>query len=194
MKKIVLMVLICSFCLLLCACSANQPTNTDNTTEQQEVESTEETTKSNKKEIEKISIGETITTDSFEFTLNKVELTYDAKPDNPPTYYSHYPADNGQVYIYVNASVKNLKKQGILCDEIYSVTANYNDGYEYNGFNIVTDTSGNFTYANITSLDPLQTLGVHYLIDCPEEVETSDNSLVLTIELNGGEKFAYAVR
>lgn len=202
MKKIILTVLICALCLLLCACAVNQPANTDdNTLSQQktenqvEVESTEETTtKTNKKEIKKISIGETITTDSFEFTLNKVELSYDVKPDNPPTWYSHYQADNGQVYIYVNASVKNLKKQSINCDEIYSVKADYNGGYEYSGYNIVTDTDGDFTYANITSLTPLQTLGVHCLIDCPEEVETSDNPLVLTIELNGGEKFTYTVR
>lgn len=146
------------------------------------------------KEPETIILGDKVTTDAYEFTLNKVELSYDVMPDSPPSYYTHYPAESGQVYIYINASVKNLKQQSIECDEIYSVTANYDDGYTYRGFNIVTDTDGDFTYANITSVAPLQTLGVHCLIDCPEEVESSDKPLLLTIKFKDGSEYLYKVR
>ena len=141
-----------------------------------------------------ISIGQTVTNNMYEFTLNKVQFSYDVMPDNPPSYYSHYEAKPGQVYIYVNASVKNLQKQGLPCDEVYSVTADYNGGYTYSGFNIITDTDGNFTYASINSIDPLQTLGVHCLIDCPEEVETSTNPLFLTITMKDGSKYKYTIR
>lgn len=138
--------------------------------------------------------GQTITTANYEFTLNNVKFSYDVKPDNPPSYYNHYVADSGQVYLYVNANVKNLQKQSLECDEIYSVTATYDSGYTYESFNIVTDTDGDFTYANITSLDPLQTLGVHCLIDCPQEVETSGKPLTLTFNFNDGSKYSYTVR
>ncbi len=141
-----------------------------------------------------LSLGQTITTPQYEFTLNKVELSYDVMPDNPPSYYSHYTAGSGQVYIYINATVKNLQKQDVECDEIYSVTADYNNGYTYNGFNITDDSDGDFTYANITSISPLQTLGVHCLIECPAEVETSNNPLSLSINLKNGTQYKYTVR
>lgn len=141
-----------------------------------------------------IALGETVNTDSFEFTLNKVDLSYNVEPDNPPSYYTYYAASDGQVYVYVNATVKNLTQQTMRCDEIYSVTANYNNGYTYKGFNIITDTDGDFTYSNINSITPLQTMGIHCLIDCPKEVETSENPLVLTIKLRDGKEYLYTVR
>lgn len=146
------------------------------------------------KPIQTISLGEKITTDSFEFTLNKVVLSHNVEPDNPPSYYTYYAASDGQVYIYVNASVKNLTQQNIRCDGVYSVTANYNNGYKYNGFNIVSDTDGDFTYANINSINPLQTMGIHCLVDCPQEVETAENPLNLTIKLRDGKEFLYTIR
>lgn len=144
--------------------------------------------------VQTIALGEKVTTDDFEFTLNKVELSYNVEPANPPSYYTYYAASEGQVYVYVNATVKNLTQQTIRCDEIYSVTANYNNGYTYKGFNIITDTDGDFTYANINSITPLQTMGVHCLIDCPKEVESSENPLVLTIKLRGGKELSYTIR
>lgn len=141
-----------------------------------------------------ISIGQTVKTDEFEFTLNSVELSYNVKPDNPPSVYSYYTATSGQVYIYLNATVKNLLDYDVGCDCIYSVKANYNNGYEYTGFNIITDYDGDFSYSNINSITPLQTMGVHCLIDCPKEVETSDNPLSLTIKMRDGTEFLYTVR
>lgn len=158
------------------------------------VAETESKTTPTQEPIQTISLGEKVTTDNFEFTLNKVVLSYNVEPDNPPSYYTYYAASDGQVYIYVNASVKNLTQKNIRCDEVYSVTANYNNGYKYNGFNIVSDTDGDFTYANINSINPLQTMGVHCLVDCPKEVETSENPLNLTIKLRDGKEFLYTIR
>jgi hypothetical protein len=58
-------------------------------------------------------------------------------------------------------------------------------------------TDGLYTHypadANITSIDPLQTLGVRFLIDCPQEVEESDRPLLLTF-LVGNEEYNYTMR
>lgn len=218
MKKIISILLSVIMIFSLCACgngnsdveesskestteSTSQPTEDttekhgEDTTESTEEDTTvEEETSEKVPKAKKLSKGKKIVVNNFEFTLKKVELSYDVKPSNPPKYYSHYPADDGQVYIYINAKVKNLNKQKVSCDEIYSVVADYNDGYTYTGFNIVTDTDGDFTYANITSIDPLQTLEINYLIDCPEEVETSNKPLLLTFNFGDDQEYTYKVR
>ena len=128
-----------------------------------------------------ISVGDTIVTNYAEITINKIELSYDVLPDNTSGFYSHYEADSGNVYIHLDVDVKNLGKQNLGCDEILSATADYNDGYTYSSFAVVEDSNTGFTYANITSIKPLETLGVHYLFKCPQEVEESTNPLFITI-------------
>lgn len=129
-----------------------------------------------------ISVGESIITEDVEITINKVELSYDVLPDNTSGFYTHYEADAGNVYIHLDLDVKNLGKQNLGCDDILSATADYNNGYTYSGFAAPEDSSTGFTYANITSIKPLETLGVHYLFKCPQEVEESTNPLFITIE------------
>lgn len=219
-KRIVAMVLVVGTMLLLASCGAppkKQNTVSESKPVQQETkstvsetekqstvtqttpESTEQSTVTQTApvvlpEIQPIALGQTVTTKNCTFTLNRVSLSYDVKPDNPPSYYQHYPASSGQVYIYLNATIKNTQKQSLECDEIYSVEADYNNGYTYTGFNIVTDYDGDFSYANINSVEPLQSMGVHCLVDCPEEVETSSNPLSLTISFRDGTKYSYKIR
>ncbi len=141
------------------------------------------------------NIGDTIKTDDMEVTINKIEFSYDVKPDDTNSFYTHYPAEEGNVYIHIDTDVKNLSKQGLECDDILTVIADYNDGYKYDGNPVVEDASLGFTYANITSIDPLKTLGVHFLISCPEEVEESDNPLFLTFKLSGtNDIYKYTIR
>ncbi len=129
-----------------------------------------------------ISIGETISNEYVEITINKVELVYDVLPDDVSGFYSHYEADQGNVYLHIDADVKNMGKQNLACDEILKATADYNNGYTYSGFPVAEDSNTGFTYANITSINPLETLGVHYLFKCPQEVEESSNPLFIIIE------------
>ena len=75
-----------------------------------------------------------------------------------------------------------MGKQNLACDEILKATADYNNGYTYSGFPVAEDSNTGFTYANITSINPLETLGVHYLFKCPQEVEESSNPLFIIIE------------
>ncbi len=129
-----------------------------------------------------ISAGDTITTEYAEIVVNKVELTYDVLPDDTSGFYTHYAADPGNVYIHLDLDVKNLGKQNLKCDDILAAKADYNGGYTYSGFAVPEDSVTGFTYANITSIKPLETLGVHILFKCPQEVEESENALFITIE------------
>ena len=145
-------------------------------------------------EIEEIKIGDTIETEGFSLKLNKVEISRRVQPDVPPSYYTYYQAEADHTYIYVNASITNKEKYALECDEIYSVTADFDGGYEYKGFNIADDDDGDFTYANITSVEPLATLGVHCLVDCPQIIEDESKPLYITLNLKNGSQYKYVIR
>ena len=133
-------------------------------------------------ESKPISVGETITTDNMEITINKVELVYDVLPDDTSGIYTHYEADPGNVYLHIDTDVKNLGKQNLSCDDILQAVADYNGGYTYSGFAVPEDSNTGFGYANITSIGPLETLGMHFMFSCPQEVEESNNPLFITLE------------
>lgn len=142
-----------------------------------------------------ISVGDSIITDNVEIIINKVELSYDVLPDDTSGFYTHYAADSGNVYIHIDADIKNLGKQNLGCDKILSATADYNNGYTYSGFAVPENNNTGFTYANITSIKPLETLGVHYLFKCPQEVEESNNPLFITIEpMSSNDSYVLTIR
>lgn len=154
----------------------------------QEAEATEEVPV-----IQEVAIGDVITTENKEITLNNVEFSYDVLPDDTSGFYTHYAADEGKVYIHVDTDVKNLAKQNLRCDKILSIMADYNDGYQYSGQAIVDDSQVGFNYSNITSITPLETLGVHFLISCPQEVEESTESLDIIFNVDGTD-YVYHMR
>ncbi len=132
-----------------------------------------------------ISIGDIIKTNDIEVEIKKIEFSYDILPDDTSGFYTHYPADKGNVYIHIDTDVKNLAKQNLNCDEILSVKADYNNGYTYKSQAIPEDSTTGFSYANIVSIAPLKTLGVRFIISCPQEVEGSDNPLSLAFQIDG---------
>lgn len=144
-------------------------------------------------EFPTLNVGDVITTDRMEITIKKVELTYDVLPDDTSGFYTHYPADSGNVYIHIDTDVKNLQKQNLDCDDIMTVKADYNDGFTYKSMPIVEDPSTGFTYANITAIKPLESKGMRFLIDCPQEVEESDNPLFLIFNADKQE-YKYIIR
>lgn len=157
-----------------------------------EVVEKKEEGKEKESKIKDINIGDVITTDRKEITINNIELSYDVLPKDTSSFYTHYPADSGKVYIHVDTDVKNTQKQNLACDEIMTVEAEYNNGFTYSSITIPEDSSG-FTYANITSIIPLETMGVRFLIDCPQEVEETDNPLYLVFKVDENE-YKYTIR
>ena len=124
-------------------------------------------------ENKKLKIGETKSMLGKEMVINSVEFKKEVYPLSKSGYYNYYKADDGQVYIHILASVKNLEKQAIYCDEVINIKADYNDGYIYNAFSIVEDDTLGFTYSSIETIKPLQTKNIHYLISVPEEVQNN---------------------
>ncbi len=213
--KATVLILMASTILSLTSCSQQQPSS-DNSAEIESLKTQLESLKTENNDLKaqleaipettveetttgqqgiSVNVGDTITTDTMEFTIQKVELTYDVLPDDTSGFYSHYAADAGNVYLHIDADIKNLAKQNLSCDAIASLTADYNNGYTYSSFAVPEDSSTGFTYANITSIKPLETLGVHFLFKCPQEVEESSNPLFVTIEpANSSNSYIITVR
>ncbi|AOR23675.1 hypothetical protein [Clostridium taeniosporum] len=195
MKRLAILSLIALLMTGLVGCGGNNK-NQSTESSKTKIEDTakEKSNKQEKKEkIKTVQIGNTISNDSAEITINKIEFSYDVLPDDTSGFYTHYAAESGKVYINIDVDVKNIQKQDLPCDKIINVEANYNDGYQYKAQPIVEDASTGFTYANITSITPLETKGMRYLISCPQEVEETQNPLVITFNLNG-EKYNYTIR
>lgn len=145
-------------------------------------------------QIYDLKIGDKVKTDDYEFKLEKVETTYQVDPDTKTSYYHYYTAEDDYVYVHVDLTIKNLQKKNMECDEIYSTTVDYDDGYTYTGFNVADDTDGDLTYANITEIAPLESRGVHALVECPEEVESSKKPIVVYLDFFDGTKYKYKLR
>lgn len=193
---ILIIILIPIFLGVLGAILSKNTNKTTNTINSDKTASSSEPVKVEKEkepEVKTITIGNTINSKSYNLTINKIEFSYDVLPDKTSGFYTHYPAENGSVYINIDADIKNTQKQDLRCDKIMKVEANYNNGYTYNSTDIVEDTTTGFTYSNISSIKPLETQGMRFLIKCPQEVAESSNPLNLTFAIDG-EKYNYTMR
>lgn len=141
-----------------------------------------------------IALGDVIETDDFTFTLNNVELTYEVKPQNTSSYYTSYPAESGKVYIHVDGSYYNKGKTDVHIRDLFTPTADYDNGYTYSGF-VVTDEGDNrFTsFSADVVCTPLATCHYHGLIECPKVVDGAEAPLVVYFQI-GADTYQYTIR
>lgn len=143
----------------------------------------------NKDNATNIILGQTIVTETGEYTFTNAELTNSAVATNDGTF-QKYTTEEDEVYIDISLTFKNLEKDKISSEDIISISADYNDGYTYIGFCVVDGSSGFNLFSNII---PLSTENLRYLIKCPAEVAETDNSLFLTTKL-GDTDYIYTIR
>ena len=140
---------------------------------------------SNTKTSGNVTIGETISTENAEFSIEYADITKDVVPPSPDRFYSHYEADDGKVYIDICFEYKNLSSKKVSADEVFSAKMKYADKYEYSGFSTIEeDNRGDFTYSSITSISPLSTEYIHFLFNVPEEVSNTGESIVITFSVD----------
>lgn len=139
------------------------------------------------KDIVIVGVGDTIKTENFEYTIEDAEFTYEVLPPNTSSVYSSYPAAQGKVYLHLDGKLKNLMKRDIRIDETFSAIAIYGDGYVYDGFVIVEDDNRFDWVSSYSAGAPLETRGVHALIEMPAEVENTDENVIISLKtLDGG--------
>jgi len=152
------------------------------------------------------SVGETIVTEICEISVNSIEITDKllAETDNVGVLdYGELNASEGMVYIHIDTDIKNLKTENLNLDllsllfdddkykQIPSASADYNNGYIY--YSVLRAEGPYGISFDMPNVKPLETVHVHFLIECPEEVATSDNPLKIYIKVVD-ETFEYAMR
>lgn len=141
-----------------------------------------------------IEIGQTIATNDYEFTLKKVELSYEILPPNTNSVYTSYPAESGKVYVHVEADVKNTMPRDIRISELFATSVLYDGKYPYTGFTIVNDGDNRFDWvSSYVAATPLETCIAHGLVECPAEVDVSGKSIVVQLTL-GNTTYEYTLR
>lgn len=157
-----------------------------------EAESTAETTLG--KTSGEVALGETVVTKNSEFNIDYVNITGDVVPPQPGSWYSHYEAEAGKLYVDICFAYKNTGDSSIVADSAISAKLKYAGKYDYTGFSMIEEESrSDFTYSNITSIAPLCTEYVHFLFPVPEEVGTSSESVEITFTVDGN-TYTYQLR
>lgn len=133
--------------------------------------------------------------DYAELTLQGASFTKKVAPPKASGFYTYYEVkSNDKVYVHVPISFKNLMTIGKAADEALSVKLIYDNKYEYRSFSFVEENGGSdFTYSNITNIDPLTSKNLHYLIEVPTEVQDSDAEVAIIVNVNG-EKYKYQLK
>ena len=129
-----------------------------------------------------------------EVIVKSVEFKKEVYPSKTNRYYNYYKAEDGQVYIHIVTSIKNLSKASISCDDLLNIKADYNNGYIYSAFSTVEDDNLGFGYSNLESISPLQRKTIHYLISVPEEVKTNKKAPLILKFSSGIQEYQLKIR
>lgn len=195
MKKLSLLLLVS---ILLVACgqsdknssSDNSPKESDGKNVEEEVKSSENK-EENEPEVEEvlaITKGNALVIDDYaEITINYNVFGKQISPPNPSSMYTYYKnEEEGEVYLDTSISVKSLLTTGQSSDEFVDVKIIYDEKYEYKTFSTIEDRGGeDFTFTNITSIEPLKTGTLHFLASVPEQVEKDGKPLKAIITVKG---------
>lgn len=98
------------------------------------------------------------------------EMTDDLLPSNTSGYYSHYQVDSADnTYLVLKFEVTNYQTGDKDVDTFVSAKATFMGKYKYTGFIVSEDTDGK-GFSNYSSISPLSTAKVFYLIEIPKTV------------------------
>ena len=181
MRKIILMMLVGSLCLSLCACGGKQTANTEGTVSQQETtnkKENDETTKE-EKQLTQIALGDKITLDFAEITVDESGIKEDIKQSIKTgniTYKSGPDPVSGSKYVYMKGTLKNISKSEISNVDVGGTVVI--DGYSYDVESInIIETNGESVY----NLASLTTYTYTVYAKVPNELADSHQSCVFNL-------------
>ncbi len=171
MKKIAAILTLCiALGTTMCGCGTDSESSSDKDQTQETAQVTESKTET---EETPISIGQTVTTDDYELTLESVEWTEEIREQiSSNTSWCTKAADNGgEVFLAIKGTFKNLSANEYFIDGI-EVTGTVNDKYNLKG----SVKSNKFT------ISPLSTESIYVVI--PTSNEMRDAFQNGTVSLN----------
>ena len=140
---------------------------------------------------EYITLGKEYT-DNATMTVKfeKVFFTNRLDPSRTDGYYSYYEAKNGKKYLVTKIKVKNLKGSSLSDEDVTGIKCVYDGKYQYDGF-ICTEAEDGSDLDIYTSIEPLDSRTMYYLIEVPAEVEKGSSELEIYLM---GETYYYKVK
>ena len=183
MKKLFYIVLLIAICLTFAACSGQTEASEPALSRETFAVSTEIQKPNYPTEF---SIGDALLYPGmYEVTMNSMEFTKKVEPPKPKNYYSYYEVkESGNIYVHSIFKVKNLKGSSLSAEDILDVKVLYDEKYEYNSFSTIEEDGGpDFTYTNITGIDPLTYGVLHFITEVPVEVKDSGKSVKIIITI-----------
>lgn len=171
MKKIAAILTLCiALGTTMCGCGTDSESSSDKDQTQETAQVTESKTET---EETPISIGQTVTTDDYELTLESVEWTEEIREQiSSNTSWCTKAADNGgEVFLAIKGTFKNLSANEYFIDGI-EVTGTVNNKYNLKG----SVKSNKFT------ISPLSTESIYVVI--PTSNEMRDAFQNGTVSLN----------
>ncbi len=201
MKKLALLLWVS---MLLVACGQSDKNNNSDSNPKESVgknaeEEVSENNNENETEVEEvltITKGNALVVDNYaEITINNNVFGKQISPPNPNSMYTYYKnEEEGEVYLDTIISVKSLLTTGQSSDEFLNVKIIYDGKYEYTTFSTREDRGGaDFTFTNITSIEPLKTGTLHFIASVPEQVEKDGKPLKAIITVKG-KKYEQIIR
>lgn len=133
--------------------------------------------------------------DFADITVTSNKIAKKIEPSKPGRFYTYYQSKEADSsYFALILKAKNLSTEGITADKIAEVGLKYDNKYDYDTFSTIEKRGGeDFTYTNITDIDPLKTGTIYYLVEIPNEVAKSDKPLKAEIKIQD-QTFEYTVR
>ncbi|MCP3746605.1 YgdI/YgdR family lipoprotein [Paenibacillus sp. A3M_27_13] len=198
--KIVTGILVAAAFLTLAACSPKQTATTNDTkpattptntaAPAAPVEQKQEDT------VTPIKKGETLTIQDFaDITVMGNKISKKIEPSKPGDFHTLYESkETDSTFFALIIKAKNLGAEGIKADKIAEVNLKFDNKYDYDTFSTIEERGGeDFTYTNITSVDPLKMGTLYYLSEIPNEVAKSDKPLKAEIKIQD-KVYEYTIR
>jgi hypothetical protein len=133
--------------------------------------------------------------DFAEMTIINHQFAKTIKPSKPGSFYTYYEAkEPDTTYLAISIKIKSLLTSAKGADEFADVSIKYNDKYDYNTFSTIEDKGGeDFTYTNITNIEPLKFGTLVFIAEVPAEMEKGDQPVTALITFNDS-TYEYKIR
>lgn len=135
--------------------------------------------------VPELKIGDTISDDTIELTVENVYFADSLYPPKAGGYYHYFEADSGKVYLIVKVTATNRKGNDMKYDSIAGVSCIYQEKYNYSSFCVLEEDGGEDlnSYPGQYSIAPLDQGTCYYLMEVPEVVQ--EGPVTITIYAAG---------
>lgn len=177
-KVLSYIIILCIIVIIGALASSNNNNNTDSTI------TSVNTTESNKNTS--IAMGDIVTEKDWEFSIEDTYFGQRINPPTQPSFYNYYQVDDtNNTYLCIVLNAKNISTVELKADDFANVKVKYNNNYTYSSFSVSPDKNLGFTYSNITSIKPLTSDKVYFLVEMPNSVSTeTDTPISIEIKVN----------